>query len=160
MEYAYPKAVAEYEGQVPGHYFLRQPLQQWKPAIQRDMTFGSQSQPTGIQWPEISGRQLAALSDPRAFFQERIGHDGWNVELMHRGRTSDNQPTFAGVFSVLEVAGSTYPCMALSPCVRGDALDLAVYDPTDPNEVLVIATKYTPGSIHIVRRLYHTDDAF
>ena len=88
--------------------------------MQRELTFASESKPTGIQWPEISGRQLEKLSDPRAFFQERIGHDDWNVEVMRHGRTVTDTLSFAGGISLYEgVWVSSYPFIALSPSVRG-----------------------------------------
>ncbi len=153
-----------YQGLVPAHYTLREELQQWKPLMQRTMRFAPIVDTPDIRWPEIDARGLGAGKDARHYIVDPLTAQGWTVDVFHLGtatstyRRADAEETPFAPLSIFRDSDSAVGMAALSPSGRADLRDLALHDPTDPGEWLVVATKSTPGALHIVRRLYHTDD--
>jgi hypothetical protein len=47
---------------------------------------------------------------------------------------------------------------AYSPNGRDDLGDLALHDPSDPHEWLVVAAKPSSQTMHIVRHLFRSDE--
>lgn len=160
--YSDGQSIPLYQGQVPGHYTLHQPLQQWKPVLQRTMSFPGGHAAAGIQWPEIDAREFDRGRSAQSFFEREIG-DGWGVNVFHLGSNSGNRgrygpPELSQALSYLHVSRAAEWAAMISPSGNANLLDLALYDSSDAKEWLVVATKNTENGIHVIRRIYRTDD--
>jgi len=152
-----------FQGQVPGHSTLQRTLQQWKPVLQRTMTFGTGQAAPGIQWPEIDTREFDRGRNAQAFFEREIGGE-WTVSVFHFGANGFDRRRYSEVTDVPQAISFFRPSYVtgwaamVSPTGNADLLDLAVHDPSDAQEWLVVATKATEHGIHVIRRIYRTDD--
>jgi len=156
-------AIPLYEGQVPAHYTLHRKVQQWKPVLQRSMTFATGQTVPGIEWPEVDAREFDRGRNAQAFFEREIGGE-WTVDVFHFGANGVNRRRYPAATEVPQAISFLRPPYAtgwaamISPTGNADLSDLAVHDPSDAQEWLVVATKSTENGIHVIRRIYRTDD--
>jgi hypothetical protein len=88
---------------------------------------------------------------------------GWTAQIHHRGQfmVQAQPPIDSNLLFPISQLGSydrTPGITAYSPSGRGDLADLALHDPSDPNEWLVIAAKSSEQTLHIVRHLVRSDE--
>ncbi len=150
-------SVPLYQGQVPTHYTLHQPLQQWKPVLQRTMTLATGSAAPEIHWPEIDAHEFTKGRNAQSHFEQEIGRE-WMVDVFHLGRRPSAMTAIAPNLSFFDESNAVGWAAAFSPSGNADLLDVALHDPSDPQEWLVVATKTTDNEIHLIRRIYRTDD--
>ncbi len=149
-----------YQGQVPAHYTLRRSVQQWRPAMQRSLTFGPAGETPNLHWPEIDAHQLSKAENLPEYFAQQIG-GGWRVDVFQLQWPVSRQESPFGLPPFLH---SFFPMRdpvwetAYSPSGNAELTDLPIHDPTNAGEWLVVAVKVSDNEIRMVRRLYHTDD--
>jgi hypothetical protein len=150
-----------FQGQVPGRYTMSVPLQQWKPVIVRTMTLGPGAEVPDIQWPDVTS-QRELLSSPSRYMAEFARNRGWAVRMSNQerhyrvGATRVSEGLLNKISFLYEEDSAV--SATLPPSGRADSVDLAVADPTDSGEWLITATKWTPDTIHIVRRIYSKNE--
>ena len=163
-------ASALYQGQMPGHYVLRQPLEQWTPLLRRSMNLEHQTESSGLRWPALRARDLAGLPHPARYVAESLGAGDWSVRVYHSSAVDafppvqhegpdDVKPSGDATDKLIQhLSRLGGPFASLAPSGRPDLLDLAMHDDDDPHEWLVAAVRRGDRELRVLRCLYRTDE--
>lgn len=149
-----------YEGRVPTHYSLRQPLLQWTPYIQRTLTFAPNSAGPSLQWqalreipPSFRAHTLKADDTGSAFLvSEKIGAQGWTVNVFHPDLPRSEHPSLVERLSLNDPSAWAF---TRSPSGESGLVDLALDH--ERNDMLVVAQRRVGKEIRIQRCVYHFD---
>ncbi len=161
--YALPRAEPPlYEGQHPLRFTFRRELKQWEPRVQRTFTFDAAPSADGIDWDAVTAADLAAAERPTALFARQAHTGAFAIHIYHRGeRTSDASGPeiyWDQYLSSREQGLIGTVISAISPSGDARGADLAIHDPGDPREWLVVALSVSGDTLQIRRRLYRTDE--
>lgn len=159
-----PNVAPLFQGSVPGQYALEIPLRQWRPVLQRTMSFSGGAELPNLDWSPIDAQLTNPPgSRPNRRLVDALNAQGWNAQVVHLGQliTPKQEEVRADFLTWIsqfrETEGATWAA-GYSPSGRDDLADLALHDPTDPSEWLVVAMKSVGQTLYIVRRLYHFDE--
>ncbi len=162
-----------FSGQLPAHFTMHQPLRQWTPQFNRVTSLESAEAPDpAIPWAEID-TLLAAGGDVAKHLRKAIRPESGSLLYLFNGkaRALASDETLA----LTREALAAVPAGILELCVRpktgfasffsrtapdasADAGDLAIFDPRDPHEWLLVISRKTPNGEHLYRRLFRTND--
>ncbi len=161
---------ALYQGQMPAHYVLRQPLAQWQPLLRRTMSLEPRAESSRLRWTALHAHDLAGRPRPARDVAEKLAADAWTVWVYHSSMVDasppvhhegpdDGWPVGDAMDKLIQhLSKLGRPFTSLAPSGRPDLLDLAMHDASDPREWLVVAVRKTDRELRIVRCLYRTDE--
>ncbi|MEP6667649.1 MAG: hypothetical protein ABJF10_00765 [Chthoniobacter sp.] len=146
-----------YQGRVPTHYTLREPLSQWTPYVQRSLSLAPAATGPRLRWeaikvapPEFENRQKSNEDLSLAeFVTEKIEAQGWTIHVFKPRFPVPERPSFTERISI-----SAQPwVIARSPSGETDLLDLTLDH--GGGDMLVVAERHVSQEIQIQRCVYH-----
>ncbi|HSI12101.1 MAG TPA: hypothetical protein VK961_08660 [Chthoniobacter sp.] len=149
-----------YEGRVPAHYTMRQPLFQWTPFIQRTLTFAPPVASSRLSWealhelpPRYSANKTQIHDVQSAdFVTEKIGAKNWNVYVFQPRLPRSERPSLAERLCMHPNDG-----WAFTRSPSGDATMSDVFLDHEPDDMIVVAERQVGQEIQIQRCVYHFD---
>lgn len=150
-----------YEGRVPSHYTLRQPLAQWTPYLQRTLSFTPDPGATPLHWGAVDIDALLRSQDDTSYqIAMKLGAPGWSIHVFtSRGDHQVGPPGDRAGTTFRELSINKRPGWASSfaPSGRADLLDLTV--DSNPEDCVVIAHRQVGREFQVQRCIYHPSDA-
>jgi len=155
------------EGRYPGRYRARQRILQWTPAFNRFLSLEPGPTRDAIDWSRVDTTVTNRTGRiDRSRLREDIRIDPVHVELF-TGQCGWNElladrlpPVLVKLVQALSVRSDGFFSLAhrISPSGSGGLEDLALADPGDPGQrVLLIITVDGDGNFIVYRRLYAED---
>ena len=168
-----------YEGRLPGRYTVAQHFAPWRPCLNRAFFLEAPAREPAFPWAgaqldatvhasrKALGSRLAGLSPrPSAAY---LFHGSERHELFARRPVPvlSNRPEYASsetIGSLLDVAcvrpqvGLFSIVSQIAPTGAPDLEDLAILDPTDPTQRLLVVVEHEGDDVYVYRRLYRESD--
>ncbi len=171
-----------YSGRLPGDYALRRLRQQWVPQLTRTLRIGGTGPDLGLHWDAVNADDLRARDSGRirreltggsaydgdiwvmqgdSFYAVTEGRDGLSRSAWRRlggGQYVPAEPFETEAFlreTACRPAEGFFSVVAqVSPTGAGNFEDLSIFDPSDPNECVLMAVQKVGEDYVICRRLY------
>lgn len=147
-----------YQGRVPSHYIVRQPIFQWTPYIQRTLTFAPAASASRLSWEALRGlppnfnRSKTQVDDPVSanFVAEKIGAKEWKVQVFQPLLPRSERPSLAERLCVQPLDE-----WAFTKSPAGDATLSDIFLDHELGDMLVVAQRQVGQEIRIERCVYH-----
>jgi hypothetical protein len=156
-----------YEGQVPARSVMRQKVRQWVPQLNRHFSFEATVPVADIRWDAVTAEELlSAPGDPGVLFRQKTGlSDRYQVTVVGGGRGDPKVPSrfsalpgFLSEICVVPELRLGTRLVGFSPSGSGSLEDLALVDPSDRREIVLIVVEDTAPGLRIYRRKYRARD--
>ena len=172
----------EIVGRIPSRYAVTQDVPQWTPQLNRLLVLGSEPSPLEFDWNSVTDNELTTVAGRQRLGQRlkaAVGRDcdlriyhGNEISVMQRGQYgeiqispgiqpvgptgSENIDFFLQDASVRMQGGLFGVVSQISPSGGDNFEDLALLDPSDDSQHLLVVAFRNGDEIYVYRRLYHS----